>query len=90
MSTLTDALKDVEAGLGRYPGPQCTVAKILEQISADDRDRLNRLLDNPDIPGSLIADALTRNGHTVSDKTILRHRRRSNGGGCRCPREAAE
>jgi hypothetical protein len=87
--SLIDDLVKIESRRGTYPGPQCTVARIMGQISQEDREHLNRILDNPDIPGSVIADALTRNGYNVADKTVRRHRKRGTSTGCTCPKEAA-
>jgi hypothetical protein len=88
MSLLED-LEQVESRRGTYPGPQCTVTKILSQLDATDRTAAQRLIDNPDIPGSAIAEALTRNGYPIADKTVLRHRKRGEASGCRCPRDDA-
>lgn len=82
-----DDLSVIEARRGTYPGPQCTVARILNQLTDDDRDHLVRVIDNTDIPGSVIAGALTRNGYSVADKTVLRHRKRGMSSGCHCPRD---
>jgi hypothetical protein len=87
--SLIDDLVSIESRRGTYPGPQCTVAKIMGQISEDDRAQLCRVLDNPDVPGSVIAGALTRNGYPVADKTVLRHRKRGTSSGCHCPKEDA-
>lgn len=87
MSLIDDLVRVEERG-GLYPGPKCTVARIMEQISTADRETLERLIDNPAIPGSLIAEALTRNGHSITDKTVLRHRKRGAAAGCRCPRDS--
>ena len=84
--SLKDDLVSVESRRGTYPGPQCTVARILGQITDDDREHLCRVLDNSEIPGSVIASALTRNGYPITDKTLLRHRKRGTASGCRCPK----
>lgn len=86
--SLIDDLASVETQTGMYPGPQCTVSKILSQINDDERDRLRRVIDNPGLPGSVIAGALTRNGYAVADKTVLRHRKRGTASGCRCPKDS--
>jgi hypothetical protein len=59
------------------------------QLSDEECTALCRVIDNPDIPGSVIAEAMTRNGHPIADKTVLRHRKRGASSGCRCPKEAA-
>jgi hypothetical protein len=59
----------------------------MEQLSPEDREAATRVIDNPAIPGSAVAEALTRNGYPVADKTVLRHRKRGTSSGCRCPRE---
>lgn len=83
--SLIDDLVSIESRRGTYPGPQCTVAVIMGQLGEDDLTYLSRVLDNPSIPGSVIAEALTRNGYHVADKTVLRHRKRGTSSGCRCP-----
>lgn len=88
--SLIDDLMQVEARPGIYPGPQCTVARIMSLITDEDRTHLTRLIDNRDIPGSVIAGALTRNGYTVADKTVLRHRKRGTASGCRCPKDSED
>lgn len=87
--SLMDDLVSVESRRGTYPGPQCTVARILEQLEDQDRTAAARLIDNTEIPGSAIAEALTRNGFPVADKTVLRHRKRGTSSGCRCPQAHA-
>lgn len=84
--SLLDDLVSVESRGGTYPGPQCTVARIMDQLGEQDREATARLIDNPSIPGSAIAQALTRNGYPIADKTVLRHRKRGMSSGCRCPR----
>ena len=85
--SLIDDLVSVESRRGTYPGPQCTVARIMGQLSENDREAVTRVLDNPEIPGSVIAGALTRNGFPIADKTVLRHRKRGTSSGCRCPKD---
>lgn len=80
-----DDLAGIESRRGTYPGPQCTVARIMGQLTEADRAHLTRIIDNPEIPGSVIAGALTRNGYSVADKTVLRHRKRGMSSGCHCP-----
>lgn len=87
--SLIDDLTSVESRRGTYPGPQCTVAHIMGQLTDDERESVIRVIDNPDIPGSVIAGALTRNGYPIADKTVLRHRKRGQASGCRCPRDTA-
>lgn len=82
--SLIDDLAGVESRPSPYPGPRCTVALILAQISDDERGSLTRLIDNPTVPGSRIAEALTKNGYEITDKTVLRHRKRGTSTGCRC------
>lgn len=86
--SLIDDLVNVESRRGTYPGPQCTVARIMSQLSEDDRDAVARVIDNTEIPGSIIAGALTRNGYSIADKTVLRHRKRGSSSGCRCPKDS--
>jgi hypothetical protein len=87
--SLIDDLTGIESRRGTFPGPMCTVSRILGQLSEDERANLTRVIDNPDIPGSVIAGALTSNGYPVADKTVLRHRKRGQSSGCHCPQETA-
>lgn len=84
--SLADELRSLRDGHASRPGPTCTVAVILAQLPEEDAAQLEAAIDNPSVSGSSIAGTLTRNGHAVSDKTVLRHRRRGSATGCRCPR----
>lgn len=65
------------------PGPKCGLGLVLQQLSPEDVETLNKVLNNRDISAVLIEKALIQYGHRVSRATIANHRRRGNGG-CRC------
>lgn len=84
---LADDLRNIPSGGVNLPGPACTVYKIIQQLEAQDAVQLEKLIDDKSVTGSSIAGVLTQNGYPVSDKTILRHRKRGQSSGCRCPKD---
>lgn len=70
---LKDAL-DAEAARSRS-GPRCTVCTLLDTLPKDDAAALAEYLANPVVHGSMIARALTAEGHHVNASTVVRHRR---------------
>lgn len=60
-------------------GGRCSVALLLETLSADDAAELRSALASP-MEHAAIARALTSEGHRFASSTIARHRR----GECRC------
>lgn len=79
---LAEALASAEAT--RY-GTKCTVAVLLDELSADDRAALVAALDDPKVTTTQIVGALKSVGHNIGAGTLGRHRRRADGSGCRCP-----
>lgn len=61
-------------------GPLCSVARLLSTLSEDDAATLRGALSDPRVKTSTIQRALRRNGDTLAEQTIGRHRR----GGCAC------
>jgi hypothetical protein len=69
---LSDSL-DLEAIAARK-GPRCTVCSVREDMTAEDRDALDAALANKTIPSSVIGRALRREGHSIAESTVRRHR----------------
>jgi len=65
---------------------QCKVAWILSQVDDAQIPQLKKVFDNPSIHATKIADLLNRYGFAISYSSILRHRKRLFGSGCRCPK----
>lgn len=70
------------AGQARRKGPPCTVALILAELDAKDRDVLEAVLTDKAVQGTTIARVLTAEGHRVASNTVQKHRRRE----CACSR----
>jgi hypothetical protein len=63
----------------RKPEPvqgSCKIASIRETLNESDRDILDKALNDDSWAAKPLAKALRQLGITVSDTTILRHRRR--------------
>lgn len=80
---MTDAepfLKDVED----YAPHRmvCRVGTVLEALDPGRRERLEQLIDNPNVSAGAITSGLERHGIMLPKATIARHRRRD----CRCRR----
>ena len=56
-------------------GPGCSIARILATIPTEDADALKAALDDPALPGTVIANVLREEGHTLTSHTVQRHRR---------------
>ena len=71
-------------------GPQCMVGRILQWVKHKEAEgvfeALQRVLDDPAVEASTLAQYLRENDYEVAAYTIRRHRRRGTGEGCRCPR----
>ena len=66
-------------------GMVCSVKKVLDQLSESSREKLLRLMENPDALSLDITSLLKNHGYQISAEVMRRHRRRANGGGCSCP-----
>lgn len=82
---LVDQLKELETARRNSGGTRCSVARILDGMSAEEAAALNHVIDRTDVYASQIARALVDNGHSISAGMISHHRRRKRGGGCTCP-----
>jgi len=65
---------------------QCKVEWILSQVDDAQISQLKKVFDNPSVQATKIADLLNRHGFAISYSSILRHRKRLFGSGCRCPK----
>jgi hypothetical protein len=66
-------------------GMTCSVKKVLDQLNESAKDKLLRLMENPEALSLDITALLKNHGYQVSAEVMRRHRRRANGGGCSCP-----
>jgi hypothetical protein len=65
---------------------QCSLKRVLKQLSAKEAEALSKLIDDPDTSQTSLARVLTKNGYDISRQTIHRHRRRGiKDIGCTCP-----
>lgn len=76
--SFTDALTKARSESSK--GPRCSVAAVLD--GNPEADQINAALKDRDIPGSVIAKALTDIGAKVRAEAVQRHRR----GACDCNR----
>lgn len=67
---------------------QCTFGRMMTTLDAEDRKALEVALNNEQLQTISIYRALESNGINVGYDVLARHRRRKNGGGCRCPIES--
>lgn len=66
-------------------GMTCSVKKVLDQLSESAKEKLLKLMDNPEALSLDITVLLKNHGYQISAEVMRRHRRRANGGGCSCP-----
>lgn len=71
--------------LKKSNGMTCSVKRVLDQLGDSAKDKLLRLMDNPEALSLDITALLKNHGYQVSAEVMRRHRRRANGGGCSCP-----
>jgi hypothetical protein len=58
-----------------HTGPQCSICKLLTELDAKDRADLQTALDDLSLFGTVIARALKKSGHEVTQYQVQRHRR---------------
>lgn len=80
MSTLLEQLSTLR---GTCP---CPVGQVLRDVSDDEAEALNLVLQNSDIPATLIRKTLIANGHRVGRDAVHKHRTETCG--CRSNRDA--
>lgn len=83
--SLLDDLSSLESARPRHGGTRCRIDMVLGQMPEDERSALVHLLDNTEVFGTQIAEALKNNGYPVTGVHVQYHRRRTTGGGCSCP-----
>lgn len=69
-------------------GPPCSIGLILERLKADDpagHAALVDSIDTPELAATMIANALSDAGYSVTVHSIRRHRKRGTAEGCICP-----
>jgi hypothetical protein len=77
---------DVIRAMSPTKGPRCTVARLLDELTEQDRATFLLALNDPDISDAALYRALENDGHTVARLPALgKHRR----GQCNCPKEKA-
>lgn len=82
---LIQDLQNLENARRHAGGTRCTVARLLDSMSAEEAAAFQHIVDGTDVYASQIARALSENGHHVTAGMIAHHRRRTRGGGCTCP-----
>jgi hypothetical protein len=65
----------------------CKAGEVLNKLPKDELAVVNSILSEPDGNVNALAKILTKNGHAISSRTLLRHRNRHtpNREGCQCP-----
>jgi hypothetical protein len=63
----------------------CSFKRILYKLGDSAKDKLLRLMENPEALSLDITALLKNHGFQISAEVMRRHRRRANGGGCSCP-----
>ena len=58
-----------------HTGPQCSICKLLTELDAKDRADLQTALDDLSLFGTVIARALKKSGHEVTQYPVQRPRR---------------
>lgn len=70
------------AAHGHTKGPRCSVAVLLDSMTAEDRAELVDVLEQERFAGSDICRALRARGIDIASDVVSRHRRKD----CKCPR----
>ena len=76
-----DEVKSEDVGRGGT----CAVGLLLGAVDEETRDEFVAVLANGTWPGTAITRALNKRGHDITTQSVVRHRRRVDGTGCRCP-----
>lgn len=67
-------------------GRPCGMKTILDQLPSDLEHQVRHAIDDPMVTAVSLAQVLTANGYDINHPAILRHRKRGDVGGCRCPK----
>ena len=67
-------------------GPDCTVARLLSNLSKDEADAVIKIIDDPEGSLSGLSKVLSGYGYQINVKTLRRHRYRGDASkdGCKC------
>lgn len=81
--SLLDDLKNVSV----VKGPQCSVARMLNELDAKESGAVLAVIDDMDASLTALSAILLKYGYSINAKTLRRHRHRSGRGldGCICP-----
>jgi hypothetical protein len=79
---LLDDLKNVNV----VKGPQCSVAKILNELEPKESAAVLAVIDDKESSLTALSAILLKYGYSINSKTLRRHRHRLNRGldGCAC------
>lgn len=73
--------EDLDVFAARRNSARCSIALMLADMPAADRDTVTAAFANVRLTGTGIAEALKANGYPVSASSVQRHRRKA----CTCP-----
>ena len=83
-SGLFSALKDLQENHKFNTSGQCKLFLLLKEDSEESKE-ISAIIDNKDIPATLVSRVLKENGYEITPDSLRRHRNRANGMGCKCP-----
>lgn len=80
--SLLDDLKNVNV----VKGPQCSVARMLNELDPKESTAVLTVIDDPDSSLTALSAILLKYGYSINSKTLRRHRHRQGRGldGCAC------
>ena len=81
--SLLDDLKNVSV----VKGPQCSVARMLNELDPKESAAVLAVIDDMDSSLTALSAILLKYGYSINSKTLRRHRHRAGRGldGCACP-----
>ena len=83
-SGLFSALKDLQENHKYASSGQCKLYLLLKE-DTEEVKAISEIIDNKDIPATLVSRVLKENGYDITPDSLRRHRNRANGMGCKCP-----
>lgn len=66
-------------------GTRCTVSVMLDQLEPRESKAVVEAIDDDKVSLTALSRILLLHGHTISARTLRRHRNRNQGDGCACP-----
>jgi len=80
------ALLDDLQNVNIVKGPQCSVAKMLNELDPKESNAVLAVIDDLDSSLAALSTILKKYGYSINPKTLRRHRNRLNRGvdGCQC------